>query len=424
MNKLNGLNEKNLRKLTLLIFFSNLIYFFIGFYFQHDFSNGGKIDFEHIYKNFLYFKSNSIFSIDWRYYESSSLPLHYIITKFLIPTTDIYIYKSFIFFISIFCVIIFYFVLKAKYEIYPYNVNLFLLSSIILISSSFRTDAFYGLEENISFMFFFLTIFFFEIAKKRKSQKLILFTIFLSCATFFSRQLFAFLPAIVFFEFLRKDKLISYFNLKLSFIFLIFLIPSFLIFYEWGGILPPGLGNEGSRLTLFQYYTIPKVFGMYVIFLLPFIIFKIDIIKKILKNYKFLLIILFFLIIYFYAFWNIPRDDFGGGPIFKLYNSHYLHKAFYLLISYLGIIFTLILVYKNFNFFLFILFKTIIYLLIDIPFFSYVDPIILIFILIYCFNSKKLFEDTKKSLFIFSYFALLHIGWVFYFSYIIGDIIR
>lgn len=424
MSILNKLDNKNLNKFVLLVFIINLIYFFIGFYFQHDFSNGGKIDFEHIYKNFLYFKNNSILNIDWRYYESSSLPLHYIITKFLIPSTNVLVYKIFIFTISFFCIILFYFILKIKNKIYSYNVNLFLISSTILISSSFRTDAFHGLEEIISFMFFFLTIFFFEIAKKRKSQNLMILTIILSCITFFSRQLFAFLPAIVFFDFLKKDKLISYYNLKISFIFLIFLIPSFLIFYQWGGILPKGIENNTSRLTLFQFYSVPKIFGMYVVFLVPFIIFKINIIKHVLKNTKFILAIIFFLIIYIYLFWNIPRGDFGGGPIFKLYNSYYLHKIYFLLISYLGIILTLIFLYKNINLFIFISFKTLIYLLIDIPFFSYVDPIMLIFILLYSINSQILFADTKKSLLIFSYFALLHIGWVFYFGYVIGDIIR
>ena len=34
----------------------NLLYFIYGFLNQHDFSNGGKIDFEHIYNNFYYLK--------------------------------------------------------------------------------------------------------------------------------------------------------------------------------------------------------------------------------------------------------------------------------------------------------------------------------------------------------------------------------
>ena len=137
------LKEKNFYKISLLIIILNLVYFFIGFYYQHDFSNGGKIDFEHIYHNFLYFKNNSLSNINWLHYESSSLPLHYLITKFIIPANDIFIYKLYTFSISIFCVLIFYYILKIKNKIDSSFINLFLLSSIILISSPFRTDAFY-----------------------------------------------------------------------------------------------------------------------------------------------------------------------------------------------------------------------------------------------------------------------------------------
>ena len=52
----------------LLVFFLNLIYFIVGFVYQHDFSNGGKIDFEHIYGNFLLFKNSSLFELDWTKY--------------------------------------------------------------------------------------------------------------------------------------------------------------------------------------------------------------------------------------------------------------------------------------------------------------------------------------------------------------------
>ena len=64
--------------LLCLVIVSNIIYFFLGFFYQHDFSNGGKIDFKHIFNNFLLFKETSIFNIDWFKYESSSLPLFYI----------------------------------------------------------------------------------------------------------------------------------------------------------------------------------------------------------------------------------------------------------------------------------------------------------------------------------------------------------
>ena len=40
-------------------------YFILGFVFQHDPSNGGKIDFNHIYHNYKLIKNNNFFLIDW-----------------------------------------------------------------------------------------------------------------------------------------------------------------------------------------------------------------------------------------------------------------------------------------------------------------------------------------------------------------------
>ena len=94
-------NSKSFILLLFILF--NFTYFLIGFIFQHDFSNGGKIDFDHIYNNFILFKNSSILEINWRRYESTSLPLHYLITKYIIPENNIFLFK-----------IEFHFVLKSK----------------------------------------------------------------------------------------------------------------------------------------------------------------------------------------------------------------------------------------------------------------------------------------------------------------------
>ncbi len=153
--------ENNYKYLLIVIFFFNIIYFFYGFINQHDFSNGGKIDFNHIYNNFLLFKNNSLSEINWKNYESSSLPLHYLITKFIIPSNNVFIFKLYTFLISLFCIIPLYQILKLKTHTYNLNINFLFLSSLIFISSSFRTDAFFGLEENIGYLLFFLTFLFF-----------------------------------------------------------------------------------------------------------------------------------------------------------------------------------------------------------------------------------------------------------------------
>jgi len=58
----------------ILIFFS----FFLGFYSNEDSSGGRKIDFIHIYKNFILFKTSPFLEINWTLYQSLSLPIYYL----------------------------------------------------------------------------------------------------------------------------------------------------------------------------------------------------------------------------------------------------------------------------------------------------------------------------------------------------------
>ena len=101
--------KNNVSYYFLLVFLIvNFLYFIIGFIYQHDFSNGGKIDFEHIFNNFILFKNNSLLDIDWSRYESTSLPLHYLITKIIIPKDNIFLFKFYTFCLSLICIPLFY----------------------------------------------------------------------------------------------------------------------------------------------------------------------------------------------------------------------------------------------------------------------------------------------------------------------------
>jgi len=129
--------DSNYKYFLSIIFFLNIIYFFYGFISQHDFSNGGKIDFVHIYKNFLLFKNNPITEINWSDYESSSLPLHYLITKYIIPEGNIFIFKSYTFVISLICIVPLYFIFVLKSNISNFNIIFLFLSSLILLVARF-----------------------------------------------------------------------------------------------------------------------------------------------------------------------------------------------------------------------------------------------------------------------------------------------
>ena len=185
---MNTLRDKKdyYKYLLFVIFFLNIIYFFYGFINQHDFSNGGKNDFDHIYNNFLLFKNNPISEINWESYRSSSLPLHYLITKYIIPTNNVFLFKLYTFLISLLCMILLYQIFKFKTYSSTLNINLLFLSSLIFISSSFRTDAFFGLEENIGYLLFLLTflisLYYFE----KKNIYYLFFLILFASLTFYT----------------------------------------------------------------------------------------------------------------------------------------------------------------------------------------------------------------------------------------------
>ena len=133
-----------------IIFFFLFSFFTFGFIIQEDAAGGGKNDFIfHIYNNIKLFKNYNFFDIPWNYYDSSSLPLYYLITKYLIPLKEPLVFKLFTFFLSLICIYIFYKILKKKYEELSKHNHIFLLIAITpLLSPYFRTSAFWGLEEN------------------------------------------------------------------------------------------------------------------------------------------------------------------------------------------------------------------------------------------------------------------------------------
>ena len=73
------LNKEN--KTNYIIFLLILSHFLFGFFIQEN-AGGGKVDEIHIINNLKLFTSYSFFEINWLKYDSSSLPLFYIIYNF------------------------------------------------------------------------------------------------------------------------------------------------------------------------------------------------------------------------------------------------------------------------------------------------------------------------------------------------------
>ena len=419
----------NKNKIFIILLFINFFYFFIGFIYQHDFTNGGKIDFEHIYTNFLLLKKYSIFNLDWTTYESTSLPLHYIITSNIIPE-NIFLFKLYNFILSLITIYLFFYLLSEIYKI-KNNIYILILSSILMISSSFRGDSFFGQEEIIGYTLVILSFIFLIKFSNTKNFYFKVLSIVFACLAFYSRQTLGFLSIIIFFQLLEKNKIFCKNNFYLSLFFLILLLPSLYFFYKWGGPIPMFQPEGQNRMIPFQLNKIPIIFGMFIVFLFPLIFFQlVSEINKIKTNKnKFLKILLFFIIfffIYVYVFDNLPKSKFGGGPLYKIFYEFEYFKIVFLFFSYLGLISSAYYSYKNFNFCIFTIVLIIIYGFSDVPFFSYLDPLMFIIVLVTINEFKTLFIKHKEaiSLSLFGFFLCLHLSWVFYFKFFLGGIIR
>jgi len=105
---MNKISNYFARLLIFLIYLS----FFFGFFNYEDAAGGGKIDLDHIYHIFQLLKNNNFFNIPWGQCDSISLPLYYLVTKYLIPFNDIFLFKLFTFFLSLYSISFFYKILN------------------------------------------------------------------------------------------------------------------------------------------------------------------------------------------------------------------------------------------------------------------------------------------------------------------------
>ena len=108
--------------------------------------------------------------MNWDLYDSTSLPLHYIISKFFIFSKNENIINFFGLYFRL-LIFFFYLTLLKKLKIKNLiNWNLVFLSSTLLLSPYFRTSAFLGLVKNIGIISL-ITIYFYYCFGENKNFK-------------------------------------------------------------------------------------------------------------------------------------------------------------------------------------------------------------------------------------------------------------
>ena len=415
------------KKKSFLLSLNILIYlsFFLGYFFQENSAGGGLIDFKHISNNILLFNENKFFEIDWTKYESTSLPIYYLIIKTL-NISDFFKIGLLNMFISLFSILIFFKSLiniNQRYELKTDKILLFSICALPLLSPYFRTSTFWMLEENIGYLFMLLSIFFWT---RQKTYINIFLCIIFSSLAFYSRQSYAFLAIIMFFNFIDFKKLFTFRNIFIINSFLIFLFPSLYFFKEWGGLVPPAAIIY--RPIEFKFINLPIIFSICLFYLIPFLVLENK--KKILNfffenKYIIFLSLIFFCFIFFD---KINTEEvyykykLGGGLIYKLnfhlnilIKSFFIQKLFFVFISWVGFLSIIFYFLRSFNLKIFFLVFIIIFSNANIVFQEYFDPMITILIIIFYKAIDPYCNFNKLYLILYGYKSILLLSCLIYY---------
>ena len=416
--------KKHLSKDKISIFILTLIFtsFIIGFFLRENSAGGGPIDLEHEWYNFKLLKENFLYFLNIDY-EASRFPLyHYLnikINHFILDKKD-FINSFFLY--SLLVPIFFYLALRYNFKNVP-KYKIYLIVSLIFLSPFFRTSSYWGLQENLAYIFFFLSLISYQSSIKIIKKYL---TIFLAFLSFYADQKFLIIPVIYFFLFFNFSKQIFnnfIINLRLVFFCSVLIMPALLIFYKWGGISGP----QGNK-SLLKLDNVLVFIQLIAIYLLPVVFFQNDIFKKILNiaKIKNILIIILYLIFYFFIknYFFVDDSSVGGGWSYKIYllikkNNILFADIFYFLSSFFC--FCLLLIYLNItklNFIKIIIFIYYIFMSmgINILFQEYFDPIFNLIIIFYLNRNFFVNLSFFKLILINLYYSFFLISCIVFYS--------
>ena len=423
------------KKISLALIFVLFALFVFGFYIDENSAGAGLYsgDLIHIWSNQETFNEytlqealnfTSVFSPE--HYQSSKMPLSYILNKFLNPfAVTIEGFRKSVFFISCLVPFFLYVTLKNKYNKIDKPL-VGLISSFIFLSPYFRTAGYWGLEENYGTLTIILSYYFFyklmSVDENIRKNILTIFflTLFSSACVYFDQKL-VIIPLICFLSIIFSKK---NFNLKIliSFFFIIFSLPCFYIIYLWGNVLP--ITDATTRnVGEIHFENIAYTITMIAFYLLPLIFLKKEKIESIFKKFflsKFnlSLIVLFLLyIIYLIFFSKLVLPVLGGGVVPKLslmlFDNWIIQNIFLLFFTVCSFLVILAFLNKNVHDFLIIFFFIILSIIIDPIYQEYFDPLIVLLAL--TFFKTKLVINFRNVIILLSYYLLfLIVGNVYY----------
>ena len=388
------------------------ISFFSGFYLRENIAGGAESDFLNLtYPAIIAFKNNFYDTLlNYGKFGEGSLPLFHILNAYLNPFIENqYLFQLSITLLSLINVYLFFEIVKKKFSLK--NLDALLYASLFLLLPFFRSSAYWGLTENIGWLFLLLSIKNYIDLKEKNSEIIKIFYVcFFSSLALYTRPYLIFFPIFICINCLikKKFKFFKYATLFYS----IFSIPGFYLIYLWGG--PLKIGPEQS-INLLDYHNPSFIlknllifFSIFLFYSLPLEISKIS--QKFLRSnsyfIKYFIFILLFLIFLDYLNFldYIKIMKMGGGAFLKI--NHFIFKdniIFFLITSSIGVLIILnYFLISNSNKVLFL--SIMIFCFPKFIFQEYFEPLIII--VLFClidFNKKNKFLISKnKTLFIFT----------------------
>lgn len=410
--------------LNYVIFILILISFFLGYLLNENSAGAGQYfgDIKAIWKNQnIFFKYNLIEAITHKDYFDGRAPISYILHKWLNPyAKDLESYRNSVFIISTLLPLIFFFYIKKKYH---YNLsNIFLITSVLILSPYFRTTSFWALEENYGLIL--LVINSYLILEYKKFNKYIFLTLacLVSSLTFYFDQKLIIIPIITLFFIIKNFDF-----QRITFSFLLFFLlslPYVFLMWLWQAPVPTSIKTRAFALNFENIgYALTIIFC----YLIPFLFFEIKIFFRNLKifftkkNIFILILILAYSIFFYLNFESFYQKNINGnGVAFKLINLILDDIILKKVIFFILIIFSSICIIYFFQSMfdrLVVLYFILLGLVVNPLYQEYYDPVI--FIMLFTYFEKKINIDYKKSIFLILYFLIFLIGSITYYKIII-----
>ena len=342
------MNENIIKSLKYIYLFFLLQLYLIGFFLRENIAGGAEKDFiTFTWPLIEAFKENFFLTLKNYYsYGEGSTPLFHILNAYLNPFTfNQFVFQGSITFLSLLNVVFFADVLNEKYKIS--KLDSFVYASIFLILPFFRSSAYWGLTENLGWLFLILSLKFylkFESLKIKNKIKFVFLTCLFSSLALYTRPYLIFFPIFLVIYSIVDRK---YASLKLLIFFYVLLaIPGLYLLYIWGGTVYISQGEQQINF-IYQYHHPRFILQNLIIVSTIFLFYLIPVEIRLLENKKYfsknrILIFGTFLasiliLNYFDIFQYVNEITLGGGVFHKI-NKIVFGKNiyFFLFISAVG----------------------------------------------------------------------------------------